>query len=51
MFFVMAGLWGIADAVWLVQINGTLPAIVTAGEGMQHVERAEGNLHALRCNR
>lgn len=22
MYFVMSGLWGIADAVWLVQING-----------------------------
>lgn len=27
-FFVMAGLWGISDAVWLVQINGKYLSLV-----------------------
>lgn len=22
MFFLMAALWGVADAIWLVQVNG-----------------------------
>ena len=28
-FFVMSGLWGVCDAIWLVQVNGKYKFIIT----------------------
>lgn len=44
-FFVMAGLWGIADAVWLVQINGkkiTIPWKLNNCCGVHEIRKKYG---------
>lgn len=40
MYFLMAGLWGVADAVWLVQINGKSKLLI-------HYNKANGIIYNL----